>query len=44
MREVKDLLITIKGTLVEMPLMFLIKEDIAKEGISLNAFTEEIYT
>lgn len=43
-REVKDLLSTIKGTLVEMPLLFLIKEDIAKEGISLNAFTEEVYT
>lgn len=43
-REVKDLLSTIKGTLVEMPLNFLIKEDIAKEGISLNAFTEEVYT
>ncbi|CAD6590007.1 MAG: hypothetical protein ASARMPRED_004515 [Alectoria sarmentosa] len=43
-REVKDLLSTIRGTLVEMPLLFLIKEDIAKEGISLNAFTEEVYT
>ena len=43
-REVKELLSTIRGTLVEMPLLFLIKEDIAKEGISLNAFTEEVYT
>lgn len=43
-REVKDLLSTIKGTLVEMPLLFLIKEDIAKEGVSLNPLTEEIYT
>ena len=43
-REVKDLLATVKGTLVEMPLLFLIKEDIAKEGLSLNAFTEEVYT
>ncbi|KAL8768775.1 MAG: hypothetical protein Q9209_005063 [Squamulea sp. 1 TL-2023] len=42
--ELKDLLSTIKGTLVEMPLLFLIKEDIAKEGVSLNAFTEEVYT
>jgi phospholipase D1/2 len=42
--EVKELLSTIKGTLVEMPLLFLIEEDIAKEGVSLNAFTEEIYT
>lgn len=43
-REVKELLSTIKGTLVEMPLLFLIKEDIAKEGVSLNALTEEVYT
>ena len=42
--EMKDLLSTVKGTLVEMPLLFLIKEDIAKEGVSLNAFTEEVYT
>jgi len=44
LREMKDLLSTIKGTLVEMPLLFLIEEDIAKEGMGLNAFTEEIYT
>jgi phospholipase D1/2 len=43
-REVKDVLSTIKGTLVEMPLLFLIEEDIAREGLSLNALTEEIYT
>lgn len=43
-REVKDLLSTIRGTLVEMPLLFLIKEDIAKEGVGLNAFTEVVYT
>ncbi len=43
-KEVKELLSTIKGTLVEMPLLFLIKEDIAKEGLSFNAFTEEVYT
>jgi len=43
-REVKDMLSTIKGTLVEMPLLFLIKEDIAVEGLKLNAFTEEVYT
>ena len=42
--ELKEVLSTIKGTLVEMPLLFLIKEDIAKEGVSLNAFTEEVYT
>lgn len=43
-KEVKDLLSRVRGTLVEMPLMFLIEEDIAKEGLSLNALTEEIYT
>lgn len=42
--EVKELLSRVKGTLVEMPLLFLIKEDIAKEGVGLNAFTEEVYT
>ncbi|KAL8748851.1 MAG: hypothetical protein Q9184_007051 [Pyrenodesmia sp. 2 TL-2023] len=42
--EMKELLGTVRGTLVEMPLLFLIKEDIAKEGVSLNAFTEEVYT
>jgi phospholipase D1/2 len=35
---------TIKGTLVEMPLLFLKEEDIAKEGVGLNALTEELYT
>jgi phospholipase D1/2 len=43
-REVKEVLSQIKGTLVEMPLLFLKSEDIAKEGIGLNAFTEEVYT
>lgn len=43
-REVKELLHTIRGTLVDMPLNFLIHEDIAQEGVSLNAFTEEVYT
>lgn len=43
-KAVKELLSKVKGTLVEMPLMFLIEEDIAKEGLTLNAFTEEIYT
>ncbi|KAH9891450.1 phospholipase D/nuclease [Xylariomycetidae sp. FL2044] len=43
--EVKDCLAQIRGTLVEMPLDFLIDvEDMAKEGLSLNAFTDEIYT
>jgi phospholipase D1/2 len=39
-REVKEVLSTIKGTLVEMPLLFLKEEDIAKEGVGLNALTE----
>jgi phospholipase D1/2 len=43
-QAVKELLSKVKGTLVEMPLMFLIEEDIAKEGISLNILTESIYT
>jgi phospholipase D1/2 len=43
-RQVKELLSRVKGTLVEMPLMFLIQEDIAKTGLSLNTFTEEVYT
>ncbi|MCJ1281593.1 hypothetical protein MMC26_000913 [Xylographa opegraphella] len=44
LKEMKDLLSTIKGTLVEMPLNFLIEEDIARQGLLLNAFTEPIYT
>jgi phospholipase D1/2 len=43
-REVKEVLSTIKGNLVEMPLLFLKEEDIAKEGVGLNALTEELYT
>jgi phospholipase D1/2 len=43
-REVKEELAKIRGTLVEMPLKFLKEEDIAQEGIGLNAFTEEIYS
>ena len=43
-RVVKDMLSAVKGTLVEMPLLFLCEEDIALEGVSLNAFTEEVYT
>jgi phospholipase D1/2 len=42
--EVKEQLSRVRGTLVEMPLRFLKKEDIAKEGLGLNAFTEEVYT
>ncbi|KAI9695732.1 MAG: hypothetical protein M1836_006098 [Candelina mexicana] len=43
-REVKEMLAGVRGTLVEMPLLFLIEEDIAKEGLEFNAFTEEVYT
>ncbi|OJJ51235.1 hypothetical protein ASPZODRAFT_12074 [Penicilliopsis zonata CBS 506.65] len=43
-QQVKEQLSQVKGTLVEMPLMFLIEEDIAKEGLSLNDLTEPIYT
>jgi len=43
-REVKEVLSTIKGNLVEMPLLFLKEEDIAQEGMGLNALTEELYT
>lgn len=43
-KQVKELLSQVKGTLVEMPLMFLIYEDVAKEGLALNELTEPIYT
>ncbi|KAE8150678.1 hypothetical protein BDV25DRAFT_153966 [Aspergillus avenaceus] len=43
-RQVKELLSQVKGTLVEMPLMFLIEEDVAKSGLTLNELTEPIYT
>lgn len=42
--EVKELLSKVRGTLVEMPLLFLRDEDIAKEGVGLNALTEDVYT
>jgi phospholipase D1/2 len=42
--EVKELLSQVRGTLVEMPLLFLKDEDVAEEGMSLNSFTEELYT
>lgn len=43
-RQVKELLSQVQGMLVEMPLMFLIEEDIAEEGVRLNELTEPIYT
>ncbi|KAK4631613.1 Phospholipase D1 [Fulvia fulva] len=42
--EMKEILSRVKGNLVEMPLLFLKEEDIAKEGLGLNALTEEVYT
>lgn len=44
LQQVKEALSQVKGTLVEMPLMFLIEENIAREGLTLNGLTEEIYT
>ncbi|GIZ46370.1 hypothetical protein CKM354_000949800 [Cercospora kikuchii] len=43
-QEMKEVLSRIRGNLVEMPLLFLKDEDIAKEGLGLNAMTEELYT
>jgi phospholipase D1/2 len=43
-RQVKELLSQVKGSLVEMPLMFLASEDVAKEGLKLNPLTVEVYT
>ncbi|KAI6717349.1 hypothetical protein JHW43_000005 [Diplocarpon mali] len=42
--ELKNTLSRVKGTLVEMPLLFMDGVDFAKEGLSLNALTDDIYT
>lgn len=43
--EVKEWLSRVRGTLVEMPLGFLADvEDLAKEGLSFNGLTDELYT
>ncbi|KAJ4189680.1 hypothetical protein NW767_000314 [Fusarium falciforme] len=43
--EVRQWLSRIRGTLVEMPLDFLVDvDDIAKEGLTLNDLTNELYT
>jgi phospholipase D1/2 len=43
--EVKEWLSRVRGTLVEMPLDFLVEvPDLAKEGISFNGLTDELYT
>ncbi|RYP82035.1 hypothetical protein DL770_005718 [Monosporascus sp. CRB-9-2] len=45
-REVKEWLSRVRGTLVEMPLHFLeeLGQDLAMEGVGLNFATEEVYT
>lgn len=44
-QELKEWLGQIRGTLVDMPLDFLVDvDDIAKEGLALNSFTDELYT
>ncbi|PBP16351.1 phospholipase [Diplocarpon rosae] len=42
--ELKSALSRVRGTLVEMPLLFMDGVDFAKEGLSLNALTDDIYT
>lgn len=43
--EVKEWLGRVRGNLVEMPLDFLVEvEDLAKEGLSFNGLTDELYT
>lgn len=44
-QEVKECLGRVRGSLVEMPLDFLVDvDDIAKEGLELNALTDDLYT
>lgn len=45
-RELKEQLARVRGTLVEMPLQFLVElgEQLAMEGVGLNFATKEIYT
>ncbi len=44
-QAVKERLAAVRGTLVEMPLDFLVEvEDLAREGLSLNSLTDELYT
>lgn len=42
--ELKEELDKIRGTLVEMPLLFMDGVDFAKSGLKLNALTDEVYT
>ncbi|KAE8446217.1 hypothetical protein EG329_012442 [Mollisiaceae sp. DMI_Dod_QoI] len=43
-RELKDWLDRVRGTLVDMPLLFMDGVDFAEEGLKLNALTDEVYT
>ncbi|KAL7796537.1 putative phospholipase D [Trichoderma ceciliae] len=44
-RELKEWLSRVRGNLINMPLQFLIEvEEIAKEGLTLNGLTDELYT
>lgn len=44
-KELREWLGRVRGSLVEMPLDFLVDvDDIAKTGLTLNSLTEEIYT
>ncbi|KAH6665713.1 hypothetical protein B0J14DRAFT_643518 [Halenospora varia] len=43
-RELKDVLAGVRGTLVEMSLEFMRDVDFAVEGLKLNAFTDDVYT
>lgn len=42
--ELKDWLDRVRGTLVNMSLLFMDGEDFAEEGLKLNALTDEVYT
>ncbi|KAM0251134.1 hypothetical protein ACHAQJ_008304 [Trichoderma viride] len=43
--ELKEWLSRVRGNLINMPLQFLIEvEEIAKEGLTLNGLTDELYT
>lgn len=43
-KELKEWLNRVRGSLTEMPLLFMDGVDFAEEGLRLNALTEEIYT
>jgi phospholipase D1/2 len=43
-RELKEWLARVRGTLVEMPLRFMENVDFAQEGLKLNPLTDTVYT